>query len=235
MASFKKMKLVPEMEYDRLKMKEVRDYDPELRTLSFLQSEIDDILNNSNLDAESKMRLFQAAQYRFSSIKERQPEEIKYTSASLPVPPTPVLVPPTPVLPPPAADPIPRDMNHDKILNNIPVFQRNKAENFLDLLTEDPDQVTYNNKYQLVVAGKPVKGSNIIDLIRNLYVKRKNYMPKGQRAFLTAIRRLNMPNTLIQNTEVLDRLKATKPRKIAAYKPKQKDPQILKVYGDFKL
>jgi len=66
--SFQKMKLVEEGELLRLKDKQIRDYNPQIRSMSFYQNEIDDILNDTKLTPEQKFALMGVAEKRFTGI-----------------------------------------------------------------------------------------------------------------------------------------------------------------------
>ena len=68
MSSFKKLQLLSEEEVNRLKQKQISQYDPQLRAAAFLQTELDDLLSNKDLDSQQKMTLFQMAQQRFASL-----------------------------------------------------------------------------------------------------------------------------------------------------------------------
>ena len=70
--SFKKMRLLEEDEYLRMKDKQIKEYDPELRTLTLLKSEITDLLSNDSLDANEKQKLLNRAQIRFDNLRNLQ-------------------------------------------------------------------------------------------------------------------------------------------------------------------
>jgi hypothetical protein len=76
--SYKKLRLMEEDEYLRMKDKQIKEYDPELRTMTLLKSEITDLLSNDSMDANEKQKLLNRAQIRFDNLRniqvEKQPE-----------------------------------------------------------------------------------------------------------------------------------------------------------------
>lgn len=73
--SFKKMRLLEEDEYLRMKDKQIKEYDPELRTLTLLKSEIVDLLSNDSMDSNEKQKLLNRAQIRFDNLRNLQGEK----------------------------------------------------------------------------------------------------------------------------------------------------------------
>ena len=71
MSSYQKMRVLSEDEYQRLQERKIKNYDPRLRSAAFLQSEIDQILNNSELSSEDRLRIFQIAQNRLIGLQHR--------------------------------------------------------------------------------------------------------------------------------------------------------------------
>jgi hypothetical protein len=57
MSNFKKFRLVDEDEFNRSKLKEIRDYNPDLMRRVREETLIEKILNNSELDPGEKIRL----------------------------------------------------------------------------------------------------------------------------------------------------------------------------------
>ena len=89
---FKKLKLIDEQEIQRLVEKQLKEYDPVLRTLGKLQREMDSVLDRDDLSAEDKQGLYQANLGKFLSMK-----NISGTSKA-PTDPTPPPLLPTPTI-----------------------------------------------------------------------------------------------------------------------------------------
>ena len=63
--SYVKKVLVDEAELDRLQQRQIREYSPELASLSRLKSNMDSILRRSNLSPQEKLTRLAAVQGRF--------------------------------------------------------------------------------------------------------------------------------------------------------------------------
>ena len=196
MTSFKKMKLVGEDELQRFKEKQIRDYDPKIRTLAFLQSEMDAILNaDSDLNAEEKLKLFQIAQNRYDSFKKQSavtnlPEKKQTVEA-----PAEEEAPPEDDFDAAAED---ADDDDLRILQFIPTLMREKAKQVLKIIKENPEDISYDSHNTVSLSGSPIEHSNFTDLFRSLYVKSR-VKPAGQAEFVQVLKNLNVPNALISN------------------------------------
>ncbi len=206
MSSFRKLQLVSEEEINRLKQKQLSQYDPQLRAAAFLQSEIDDILTNKDMEAQRKATLFQTAQQRFASllgksvmatqplggIRTRMEHDEDAAAAALPAVPQQVV----PLLQQPAEE---DDVQIEQLLGTVPPSQKERAQRLLDFLETKKADLTYDNMGQLVIKGQPVIGSNYQDLILSLYTGKKAFYPQGLDDFITVLRELNVPRGIIRN------------------------------------
>ena len=68
-ALFKRLKLIDEQELNRLVEKQLREYDPTIRSLATLHREMQEIEGRSDLTPEEKVALLSATQQRFSQLK----------------------------------------------------------------------------------------------------------------------------------------------------------------------
>ena len=264
MSSFRKLQLVSEEEINRLKQKQLSQYDPQLRAAAFLQSEIDDILTNKDMEAQRKATLFQTAQQRFASLLGKnvmatQPlggirtqmehdEEAAPAARGLPAVPHQVV----PVLQAPAEE---DDVQIEHLLGTVPPSQKERAQRLLDFLETKKADLTYDNMGQLVIKGQPVIGSNYQDLILSLYTGKKAFYPPGLDDFITALRQVNVPLGIIKNHHLLaanpfsissskaaadplgsffDAPAHSPLRKKAAHRPPGSSPKVHYVYGSSK-
>ena len=229
------MSLVAAEELDRLKQKQLSSYKPELRTMVFLKDEMDEILNNENLGAEEKLKLFQTAQHRFGSftnVAEKLPE----ISSVMPEP---------AAAPPPAPAPRPvrqlapvigQRTSRNSIVENIPSHYRNKALALLDHLDNNPEKIGWNDNGELIVNKKLIPNSIIIDIVRHLYISKKGYNPNGVKQFVSALQKSNVAQTLISNKSIIDQLNSIplaspKSRKQTGKgRPPGKIPRVLSLY-----
>ena len=68
MAAFKKLKLVDEHELEQLIEKQIRQYDPRIRSMALLEKEMGSALNRDDLAPEEKLALFKSAQHRYDKM-----------------------------------------------------------------------------------------------------------------------------------------------------------------------
>jgi hypothetical protein len=96
------------------------------------------------------------------------------------------------------------------------------------MITENPDILGFDNNMQAVIKGEVIKGSNVIDLFNNLFQKRKkgHKNPKGHTEFVSALKDINVPHSLIAKSRVLESPKSLKLRR-----PPGRKPHLLRVYN----
>jgi hypothetical protein len=194
--TFSKLRLVRDEELSDLKQKRIRNYDPKIRTLMFLQSEMDSILN-SGLAPEEMHNLFITAQSRYESFK-RNTQDTRPPDP--PRPQTPQLF---------AA----REENEEEFVDAtdspededlialVPKPSRAKAREVLKQINDNPDFITFDGRKQLHLHNQPLQGSNFHDLFLALFnpsSKRTEY-PHGEIPFHSALRDLNVATSLIPN------------------------------------
>ena len=210
MSSFKKLQLLSEEEVNRLKQKQISQYDPQLRAAAFLQTEIDDLLGNKDMDSQQKMTLFQMAQQRFASLlgknemskvplagirtqlaeeeqeqpRQQQPQQPVFQFGA------------------PPADEV-DDVEVENIIGTVPPSQKKQAKALMEFLEKRKAELGYDDLGQLVIKGQPLQGSNFQDMILSLYTSRKDFHTPGLDVFLNILRKLNVPRGIIKNTALL--------------------------------
>ena len=65
---FKRMTLLEEAEYDRLRQKQIRDYNPTLKSLADIQSAIDQLMDHPILQADEKLQILNNLNAKFDSL-----------------------------------------------------------------------------------------------------------------------------------------------------------------------
>ena len=68
MAAFKNINLVDDQELQQLIEKQIRQYDPRIRSMALLEKEIGSALNRDDLTSEEKFALFKSAQHRYHKM-----------------------------------------------------------------------------------------------------------------------------------------------------------------------
>lgn len=86
------------------------------------------------------------------------------------------------------------------IAKTVPKNLRTKAERLAELLKAS-GSVTWDERNRLIVDGKPVEGTNIIDLINDALRRRKTFQPHGRSAFADKLRNMNAPRELVGNAD----------------------------------
>ena len=211
MSAFHKLQLVSEEELNRLRQKQIAQYNPELRTAAFLQSEIDELLSDKQMEPESKLRLLQLAQQRFTSLRGKHAMERTSLGGIRTQMEDDVIAPPVPpqqgaplaqghVAPGAAAQVLPTETN--PLIDFLPRRSQDKAKKLLQELARRGLQIREDETGQMAIADQPIIGSNYQDLMLSLYSSRKNFHPPGQHTFLDALGKVNIPHALIGNTQI---------------------------------
>lgn len=97
-------------------------------------------------------------------------------------------------------DPVVRKPLFDRIVDSVPTTMRRKAKLLLQMLEEHPD-MSWNEQGRLEVQGKPIDGSNIIDLVNDVLRHRKGSNPRGWEYFSSGLRDMNVPQEYIGNKQ----------------------------------
>ena len=97
---FKRLKLIDEQELTRIVEKQIKEYNPGIRSLANLQQEMDGVVNNEGISPVEQLALYQSAQQRFRKIKipdTKNPVEALATVTNRPPSPPPISnLPPVP-------------------------------------------------------------------------------------------------------------------------------------------
>ena len=218
----KRMKLIAEEELNRLRQKQVTDYNPETRAYANLEDEMRTILSDSRIPKDARARLVQHAQFRMNEMKKGTQEyAIHGLKRHLPLP--------APEPPPAGADvpeaipeeeagaaaaaAPPAESTYDRslILGTINKKYSKHANQLLKLLDRNSGVVTFNEKMQLVLNGHPIEGTNSVDLVNALYTTGKNIRPAGIELFMHAIGSINAPASLVPNKTIAPMMYSTYP------------------------
>ena len=73
------------------------------------------------------------------------------------------------------------------ILESVPPTMKTRARQLVKKLKENKNLITWDDKAQLVCEGKPIPGSNVVDLVNDALRHRKNFNPHGWRLFCKSI------------------------------------------------
>ena len=200
----KRMVLVPEEFINTLENKEALMTTPETKKMIRLEKEMDGILGDTSKSEDKKVSQYNQNLQQFLGVNEKKREFI----------PTVKIYQENPSPPQMLASPSSSNDNQVKtnptgekqsslseseILESIPKSSRSLAQSMINRSKANRDQITWNNKGEMVVDGNPVSGSNIIDLINDQLKSRKTFNPTGWEKFTESLDKINMPKYLMRN------------------------------------
>lgn len=165
---------------------------PQVSQTSDLQKQMGDVLQNESLSESEKAQHYGQVLQRFqlSHQKAREP-------ATLAAP----VAPAAPVVPAAqgaqGAQAAPATLT-DRILESVPTTMRRKTQLLLHFLQNHP-HMSWNDQGMLEYHGKPIQGSNIIDLVNDVIRHRKGSEPRGWEQFSSGLRDVNVPQEVIGN------------------------------------
>ena len=224
MASFQRMRLVRDEEYERLRQKQISTYDPELRVLARLDDERRSVLDSNKFNNSEKVALMNHIGSRMSEVRSQYkndtaaPDIVKKPSGVATVAPTIG----TPAVTSDEEEEVAGDEavedakagdllkeKRELLLNNVPSRARGKANELLDFMEANPDHVSLNEKFELVTKGKAVPDSNFLQLFESLYSGKSKNKIKQQRGivqFLSGLKYVKNAVKLVSNPFYTDEL-----------------------------
>ena len=205
----KKMTLVENALLDRLREKQVAHAmtQPELTSMLQIQNQIEETLKTSNLSEEDKVNILQRAQQRFGEIKESiQPRALQ-------------------------AAPDPEIQQSSLLeLGQIPKQNERKVKKFEEFLTAHPGIIEKNEENEVRIDGELIPGSNYSHLLRNIYVHKGNQNLTGNASFINALKKVNLPASLVSNPKFKSELVGDGPPKHEAPPPTPEPPKHVRVH-----
>ena len=148
---------------------------PLLNKMSRFNEEMKAVLENNDIDDDSKASMYSQVLSKYLSARNQ------YTR-------------PTPV-------PIVEDEQNrltDPTSEAIPKTYMKKARFLLDHIRKSPD-MGWNSRNELLLDGQRLNNTNIIDLIDELVRPRSLRDPRGIDEFVRALKKDNLPETLVNN------------------------------------
>lgn len=99
-----------------------------------------------------------------------------------------------------------RDVKQDTHLREtlqraVPIMYRKTAQAILDELSVARSQelMTWDENGQLIIRGKTLPGTNVVDIISDLCRSRKNFVPEGREQVREIVKDLHLPRDLVRN------------------------------------
>jgi len=214
--SFDKFHLMRDEEFQRLRQKQVQSYNPELRLLTRLDDDMNEILNDTTVPTDVKMRIFDHIKQRFKDVKastttvrtkilqpiEEIPEVEEFENEGEEASQADDEGEQEYEMPPPQKEKV-RAMDAE-VLEGIQASRQTKASGLLKKIQAHPEIISINDNNEIVLHGKTIRGSNYVDLFQSLYShKVAQDTPDGNPGhsmFLKALNAINVPASLISST-----------------------------------
>ena len=206
MSTFKKMMLLSQDEIERMKAKQIKEYDPSLHALARIQDQLDTVLNDpilAKIPPDERAKLLQRLQFRFAEVKhEGELPKLAGISTELPEPTITLAAQPAPVVQPAnAAAAASPGLPHIAVNKRY----RMQAERLIKQLAKDPNIFSVNDRDEIVVKGQAIPGSNVIDLFSDLFATSKSRIagprPPGFSDFVSVLKDINAPHSLLINPQ----------------------------------
>ena len=145
------------------------------RTLNNLDSDMQSILQRTDMTDEEKVQAYNQILQKYLEYKRTNEESAK------------------PSVQTKSAFDVEKD-----VMRTIPKTMKRKAEALMERIKEDPD-VSWNSRGEFVYKGRVIAGSNIVDLVNDMMRQRKGFEPHGRFEFARALRHTNVPQDLVGN------------------------------------
>lgn len=177
-----KMVMVPQEVYNSLLSRQQESTEPLVAQLSNLDQQARDILSVPGVPADIKYGQYNQTLHRYRHLKEEQRKPLHVRLDQ----------------PAPAAMPVPIQ----NLIEGIPPRHRAKARILMDHLMRHPSDFKWSDRGELVMAGKEIPGSSIVDLVHDFVRPRNAVAPAtGAEEFSALLRQTNAPREGVGNPE----------------------------------
>ena len=200
MTDLRKMVLLEAAELERLRQRQIKEYDPNLSAMARAQEQIDEILLNSKLSDEEKAALINQAQQRFNTIKsvvgplghvkpstieqkditKQEPKQSNTNSNSSNI-----------------SDPIESELD-PKFITDYRVLK--------SLIAKYPKLLRKNETGALVVNDRPVKGSNFNEVVKAVLSGESMDSTSGMTEFIQALLSMQPPMKMFTSPTLLSKI-----------------------------
>lgn len=151
---------------------------PLISKMTRLDTEMKTVLDKSDLDDESKASAYSQVLGKYLSARGQYAQ------------PTPI-----PILDLPSASSVP---SAELQLDTIPKQYMKKAQILVEHIRKSPD-IGWNQRNELILEGKTIPNSNIIDLVDDLVRPKAKRDPRGIHDFVRALKKDNIPYNFVNN------------------------------------
>lgn len=212
----RKMVLVPENYLSNMQQQHQHrrvQANPLVRSLSELDSEMDNILSRQDMTDDEKLKLYNQVLQKYleydSQRKEKHPLHVKVVN--------------------PSGNSENTDQSNlrqsakttqieDEIIDSVPKTGKKKARLLINKLKNNDEVMFWNDLGELTYDGKAIPGTSIVDLVRDAMGDRKRFQPSNYELFVRGLARINTPLDWIGNE--------TRKKTLEEYKSGKRGPEI---------
>ena len=162
--------------------------DPNVSATASLQRDLSSVMANEDLSEAEKSQLFGQTLHKFKTAHRKALAE---TKLSLPVESEAKI--------------------NQRIFDSVPTTMRKKAKLLVSWLENNPN-LSWDEDGRVKMYGKPVAGSNIIDLVTDVLRQRKDTEPRGWEPFAEVLRDMNVPQDFVGNKKRWEWMHRTPPK-----------------------
>lgn len=196
MSNTRKMLLLDQAEVERLRQRQLKEYDPTLGAMARATMEIEEVLSNRNLTDEDKLQLLGTLQERF--------RKLKATLGPVPVVSPVVVAPPAVAAPTVDAQPVEdEDVQYAKIKETLDRYGH---------------VLRPSKQGELVFRNKTVPGSSYHQIMNAVLTGEQFDLP-GFQEFIQGLNIVHVPRTLFKNEKFLEHLEGAAPAPVKAEVP----------------
>lgn len=177
-----KMVVVPNNVYSNMQQVQKIETEPVVRTMTQLDEEISRILSRNDIRDDEKVKLYNAMQKYLEYEKQRTSVE-----------PLPVKIQNGQEDDTQQSEVYGIHQLENEILDSVPKTSKGKAQRLLNKLRQNKNVMYWNERGEMLYNGKPIAGTNIVDLVRDLMTDRKNFQPSNRELFARGLARMNTP------------------------------------------
>ena len=170
---------------------------PLVKSMSSLNQQMNNTLQDPNLPAEIKIKNHDQLLHRYLNLQEQRESQVPlvrvHTTETIPKGSQASLQ----EQPPQEAQM--QSVLELEILGTVPNKYRSQAQGLLHWIKKTPEAIQWDEKGQVSLEGKSVKGSSISDLINDLVRARRGFSPTGRDEFTQVLAKLNTPEDFVRN------------------------------------
>ena len=211
MTDHRKMVLLEAAELNRIRQRQIREYDPNISAMARAQEQIEDILLNDKLSNEEKMALINHARDRYESIKNTV-GPIGNTAAAAAAINPPVTTTAAPTIPTQSHKVA--DAKTTTSMSKAEVDKEGVASDYhvlKYLVSKNPKLIRSNKNGELVINNRTIRGSNYEDVFNALVTGNDIENTHGVSEFVNALHILNPSKKMFRSETLANNLFQSSP------------------------